>query len=158
MTISCAYATPSAMDAMMHIYILSIYHISRYAHSIPSIEFYTLEGLLQGLPISRRVDFDYGSSSKSPDEAHLAPNIRVRDPGHATWRRASLCPNVLCILIREPDKNQFFHFHVFSKKKITQVSPYGIEIFSQKKCEKKSHIELFLTNNIFNTFATIYAH
>ena len=59
------------MDAMMHIYILSIYHISRYAHSIPSIEFYTLEGLLQGLPISRRVDFDYGSSSKSPEESSL---------------------------------------------------------------------------------------
>ena len=75
---------------------------------------------------------------KFKKKAHLVPNIRVRDPGHATWRRASLCPNVLCILIREPDKNQFFHFHVFSKKKITQVSPYGIEIFSQKKCKKKS--------------------
>ena len=27
----------------------------------------------------------------------------------------------------------------------------------RKKMQKKSHIELFLTNNIFNTFATIYA-
>jgi len=26
-------------------------------------------------------------------KAHLVPNIRVRDPGHTTWRRASLCPN-----------------------------------------------------------------
>ena len=83
---------------------------------------------------------------KFKKKAHLVPNTRVRDPGHArdcipwlnpatdrrglvasqtrarpserilstdlcaTWRRASLCPNVLCILIRESDKSLFFHF------------------------------------------------
>ena len=26
-------------------------------------------------------------------KAHLVPNIRVHNPGHTRWRRASLCPN-----------------------------------------------------------------
>ena len=32
---------------------------------------YTLECLFQGLPISRRVDFDYGNSSKNSEELSL---------------------------------------------------------------------------------------